>query len=122
MRNRYNIFQVVKEKYIFKSLLQLNFFIVSLSNISYPYLICLVFLMWSIEIGTIDIMTELSCLSQILCSPSEGHLNSVYNIFRYLQNNLSKNPGRVAFDPGCVHIDEKLFERITRKLENWEYF
>ena len=53
-------------------------------------------------------MTEVSCLSQHLCSPSKGHLNDVYRIFRYPQKNLSKNPGMIAFDPYCVHTDEKV--------------
>ena len=34
-------------------------------------------LRWSIELGRIDIMTEVSCLSQHLFSPREGHLNFV---------------------------------------------
>ena len=59
-------------------------------------------------------MTEVSCLSQHLFSPREGNLNSVYKIFRYLHKNLSNNPGRIAFDPACVHTDEKVFEVSTR--------
>ena len=35
------------------------------------------FLRWSIELGRIYIMTEVSCLYQHLCSPREGHLNAV---------------------------------------------
>ena len=54
---------------------------------------------WSIEILRIDISTEVSCLSQHLCSPIEGHLDAVYRIFIYLQKNLGKNPGRMAYDP-----------------------
>ena len=61
-------------------------------------------------------MTEVSCFPQHLCSPREGDLNYVYNIFRYLQKNLSKNPVRVAFDPACVHTDEKVFKGSTREL------
>ena len=43
-------------------------------------------------------MTQVSCLSQLLCSTCEGHLNDVYKIFGYLQNNVSKNPGRIEFE------------------------
>ena len=59
---------------------------------------------WSIELGNIYIMTE------VTCSPHEGHLNSVYNIIRSLQNNISKNKGRVAIDTVCVLTNEKVFE------------
>ena len=55
-------------------------------------------LRWSIELGRIDILTEVSCLSQHLCSPREVHLDVVYHIFIYLQNNLGKNPGRMAYN------------------------
>ena len=67
-------------------------------------------------------MTDLSCLSQHLCSPREGHLNTVYKIFRYLKNNLPNNPLRVEFDPDCVHTYEKVFEGITRDLEDCQDF
>ena len=70
--------------------------------------------MWSIELVRIDIMMEVSCLSQHLYSPREGLLNAVYKIFRYLQKNLSNNPGRVAFYPACLYTDEKVFEGSTR--------
>ena len=61
-------------------------------------------------------MTEVSCLSQYLCSPREGQINAVYKIFRYLQKNLSKNPVRIEFVPACVNTDEKVFEGIAREL------
>ena len=41
-------------------------------------------LRWSIELGGIGILTEVSCSSQHLCSPREKHLDAVYLIFRYL--------------------------------------
>ena len=66
-------------------------------------------LQWSIELGRVDIQTEVSCLSQHLCAPREGHLNAAYKIFRYLQKNLTKNPGRIAFDPLIEYDDEKIF-------------
>ena len=54
-------------------------------------------------------MTEVSCLSQNL-------------FFRYLQKNLSKNPGRIEFDLDCVNTDDKVFEGSTRELEDCKYF
>ena len=38
-------------------------------------------LRWSIELGRIDILTEVSFLSQHLCSPREVNLDAVYRIF-----------------------------------------
>ena len=65
-------------------------------------------------------MMEVSCLSQHSFSPREGHLNSIYNIFRYLQKNISNNTGRIAFDTSCVHTDEKMSEVRKRYLEEWK--
>ena len=75
-------------------------------------------LMWSIELGRIYIMTEISCLYQHLCSPCEVCLNADCNIYRYLQKNKLMNPGRIAFDPAFVHTDENLFKVSTRELED----
>ena len=61
------------------------------------------FIRWSIELVRIDIMTEVSCFSQHVCSSCEEHLDTVYKVFRCLQKNLSKNPGRISFDPDFVH-------------------
>ena len=77
---------------------------------------------WSIEFGRIDILTELSCLSQYLCSPIEGHLDAVYCIFRYLQKNLGKNPKRMAYDPMYEPTDENVFEVFGIYLGEWKYF
>ena len=65
-------------------------------------------------------MMEVSYLYQHLCSPCEGHLNSVYKIFTYLHNNLSKNPERIAIDTDFVHTDDKLVEGSKRELEYWK--
>lgn len=76
-------------------------------------------LRWAVELGRIDIMTEVSVLSQHLCAPREGHLQAVYQIFRYLQKNLTKNPGRLVFDPYLEHYDERLFEMGAQTKEEW---
>ena len=78
-------------------------------------------LRWSIELGRIDIQTEVSCLSQHLCAPREGHLNAAYKIFRYLQKNIGKNPGRIAFDPLIEYDDENIFNGPLDK-EEWVDF
>ena len=51
---------------------------------------------WVIELGHIGINTGLSCILQ-KHSSQEGHLDNVYNIFRYLKVNLKDNPERVIF-------------------------
>ena len=79
-------------------------------------------LRWSIELGRIDIYTEVSCLSQYLCSPREGHLLAAYKIFRYLQVNLTKNPGRLVFDGRYTPTDERLFESSVTDPQEWLEF
>ena len=67
-------------------------------------------------------MLGVSCLSQHLCSPREGHIDSVYHIFRYLQKNLGKKPGRMVYNPMNEPTDENLFEVVGRDLDEWKYF
>jgi hypothetical protein len=77
-------------------------------------------LRWAIELGRIDIMTEVSNLSCHLCMPREGHLDAVYRIFRYLQKNLTKNPGRIAFDPRMVNTQQECEDSGSHV--HWEEF
>ena len=64
---------------------------------------------------------EVSCLSQQLCYPRKIHLDTVYRIFRYLQKNLVRNPGNMAYDPMYEPTDVKLFEVVGRYLDEWKY-
>jgi hypothetical protein len=41
-------------------------------------------LRWCVELGRIDIITEVSMLSTYLCLPREGHLDAVFHVFAYL--------------------------------------
>jgi hypothetical protein len=63
-------------------------------------------LRWSIELGRIDIATEVSMLSTHLAMPREGHLQQVYHIFGYLKAKPKKT---LAFDPQHPNIDETRF-------------
>ena len=45
----------------------------------------------------------------------------MYIIFRYLQKNIGKNPGRIIFDPLIEHDNENMFNRPLDK-EEWVYF
>ena len=65
---------------------------------------------------------EVSFVSQKLFSPREVHLDYVYRIFRYLQNNLGKNPGRMAYKPMYEPTYENVFDVVGRYLDEWKYF
>ena len=66
--------------------------------------------MCSIELGRIDILMEVTFLSQHLCSPREGRLDTVYHIFKNLQKILGNKPGRMAYNPKYESSDENVFE------------
>ena len=53
-------------------------------------------LRWMVEIGRIDIMTEVSMLSSHLAMPREGHLDAVLHVYAYLKK---KYNSRLALDP-----------------------
>jgi hypothetical protein len=51
---------------------------------------------WMVELGCIDIATEVSMLSSYLACPREGHLENVLHVMGYLQ---LKHNSRLIFDP-----------------------
>ena len=53
-------------------------------------------LRWAVELGRIDIYTEVALLSQHLALPRIGHLEVVYHIFAYLNKHKSSS---LLFDP-----------------------
>jgi hypothetical protein len=57
---------------------------------------------WCVELGRIDIITEVSMLSTFLCMPREGHLDAVHHLFAYLSLH---NNARVVFDPTYPDVD-----------------
>ncbi|KAI2506386.1 Reverse transcriptase (RNA-dependent DNA polymerase) [Fragilaria crotonensis] len=63
-------------------------------------------LRWAIELGRIDMATEVSMLSTHLALPREGHLQQVYHIFGYLKARPKRT---IAFDPSHPDIDESRF-------------
>ena len=44
-------------------------------------------LRWAVEIGRVDILTELLMLSTYQALPREGHLEQIYHIFAFLKKN-----------------------------------
>ncbi len=77
-------------------------------------------LRWSIELGRVDILTEVSCLSQHLAEPRDGHLIAVYKIFKYLDVCLKRDKGRIVFDDKFKFIDNVMFNDTNR--EEWNEF
>ena len=78
--------------------------------------------MCSIELGRIDILMEVSCLSQHLCSPIEVQLHAVHGIFCYLQKNLGNNTGGMTYKPIYEPTDYNVFEVVGRYLDEWKDF
>jgi hypothetical protein len=50
------------------------------------YLQLIGMLRWAVELGRLDIMLEVSLLSQYQASPRVGHLDALYHIFAYLRD------------------------------------
>ena len=53
-------------------------------------------LRWIVELGRIDIITEVSLLSSHLALPRDGHLDALLRVFSYLSN---KHNATIVFDP-----------------------
>lgn len=84
------------------------------------YLQLIGILRWAIELGRVDIITEVSVLSQHQCQPREGHLTALYRIFWYLKCQLKSTVGRIVFDPMIPDIDERLFQ--PDDVKTWKEF
>ena len=72
-------------------------------------------LRWAIEIGRIDITTEVSMLAAHMAMPREGHLYAVFQVFAYLKN---KHNSRLIFDPTPPRINMNQF----KANEDWTTF
>ena len=64
-------------------------------------------LRWAVELGRIDIYTEVSQLSQHQALPREGHLEAAYHIFAFMKK--KQDGGRIVFDSKNPEIDERAF-------------
>ena len=64
-------------------------------------------LRWCVELGRIDIITEVSELLTYLAQPRDGHLDAVFHIFNYLEK---RHNSRIVFDPTYPIIDMSLFK------------
>ena len=67
-------------------------------------------LFWEIELGRIDIHTEVAILSHYSALPLEGHLDALYRIFAYMRNKLKSC---IAFDPDEPEVIEDAFNDMA---------
>jgi hypothetical protein len=65
-----------------------------------------------VELGRIEIITEVSMLSTYIFLPREGNLEAVFHVFSYL--GLHQNV-RVVFDPTCPAVDMGAFIKTDWK-------
>ena len=69
-------------------------------------------LRWMVELGRVDMMTEVSMLASHLAMPREGHLEAIFHIYVYLKQ---KYNSRLAFDPTYPSIDMGDFKECDWK-------
>ena len=69
-------------------------------------------LRWCVELGRIDMITEVSLLSSHLALPREGHLEAVHHLFAYLEK---KHNARMVFDPTYPDIELDDFKECDWK-------
>ena len=67
-------------------------------------------LRWEIELGRIDIHTEVAILSQYSPLPREGHLTALYGIFAYKRKKLKYC---IAFEPDETNVNEDAFNAMA---------
>ena len=70
---------------------------------------------WMVELGRVDIATEVSLLSSHNAYPREGHFEAALHIMSYLKG---KHNSRLALDPSYPQIDKRNF----KVDQNWTAF
>ena len=96
--------------------LELDVYLVSDDTLMSRYFQLILVLRWAKELGRIDIMTEVSVLSQIQCQPRSGHLAAIYCVFWYLKCNLKEISGRIVFYSKITDIDQQLFHPSNKSV------
>ena len=69
-------------------------------------------LRWCVELGRVDIITEVSELASHMIMPREGHLEAVFHLFNHLEK---KHNARIVFDPSYPEIDRSAFKECDWK-------
>ena len=65
-------------------------------------------LQWMVELGQVDIATEVSLLSSYVALPREGHLETIFHFYAYLKQ---KHNSQLALDPTYPQVDMKSFHK-----------
>ena len=65
-------------------------------------------LQWMVELGQVDIATEVSLLSLHVALPREGHLETIFHLYAYLKQ---KHNSQLALDPTYPQVDMRLFHK-----------
>ena len=60
-----------------------------------------------VEIGRVDMITEVSMMASQLAMPREGNLECLYHMFAYLS---IKHNSRMVFDPTYPNVDMSQFK------------
>ena len=60
---------------------------------------------WMVELGRIDIATEVSLLASHAALPRKGYLQTVFHIYAYLKK---RHSSRLALDPSYPEIDMRV--------------
>ena len=68
-------------------------------------------LRWMVELGRVDICTEVSMMSSHLALPRRGHLDALFHMFGYLKGHHNSE---MVFDPSEPDVDLEDFKR-----EDW---
>ena len=74
-------------------------------------------LRWATELGRVDILLEVSLLSQYQAAPREGHLEQLLHIFAYLRK---KPKATLYLDPSMPNLDYTIFR--TKAEDFIEYY
>ena len=69
-------------------------------------------LRWAVEIGRVDINTEISLLSSYQAAPREGHLEQLLRIVAFLKR---KPKLTLYFDPAQANVDENMFNGSNKE-------
>jgi len=67
---------------------------------------------WAVELGRVDIITEVSMSASMMAMPREGHLDAMLHMFGFLKQ---KYNSRLCFDPTYPEINETDFIKCDWK-------
>ena len=67
---------------------------------------------WMVELGRVDIMTEVSTLASHMALPRKGHLEALFHVFAYLK---IRHNCRMVFDPRYPDINFEQFPKADWK-------